>query len=111
MVGSGRAPQKCALFNRLLGGRRASPVFLVTEFSFKLVVLRIDSIIVLSNQVQIDFTATPISSKPAQIEGASAVDGPYAVELNVRYTPTGENKIRATFPISTMNRFFRVRLE
>lgn len=52
-----------------------------------------------------------VTAKPCQIEGSSSVTGTYVLEPNVQYTPIGEDKTRATLPLSVANRFFRLRLD
>lgn len=69
----------------------------------------IDAVKRATNNVQIDFS---VSGNPDRVyvEGASTPARPFRVQYNAELAPISENNFRGFVPISTENRFFRVRL-
>ncbi len=81
----------------------------VTRFTFRTPDAEINGVRILDNHVQIDFT---ILGNPDFIQAESAADaaGPYLAEVGTRLKPFSEGKLEASIPVSTKNRFFRIRL-
>lgn len=92
-----------------LGQRRARAIILATEFVYQMLSATIDAIRRVADSIQIDFSVVG-EPRDIIIEGSEMVTGPYTVEGGAELTATGEGKMRAIIPMSSNNRFYRVRL-
>jgi hypothetical protein len=70
--------------------------------------LNITGISKADTNVVIQFTTTG-STANLSVEGSATVDGIYAREPNAQITPGAQGQVTATIPITTPNRFFRIR--
>ena len=92
------------------GVRRVVARLMDSKISYHTKGATIETIEVTQGSVFITFTVIGIDGT-TEVEGAPFVNGPYTVEPNAQYTTTPEGKTRAMIPVSTDDRFFRVRLE
>jgi len=93
-----------------LGQRRVRSQALATEFSYTAISAAIDGVRRRTNTIEIDFS-TRGNPRGIWIEGSATANGIYNYDPSAQMVALGPDKMRAIIPMTSKDRFFRVRLD